>query len=140
MSRHDSLKPLKSLHLEEKDICRVIFSREKAAKACGFFIEWLKTSGGEASRAQVSKFAHELGKGNIENGFTYRRQNVYKTILRRLIGLGFISLQPCWEEGRYVHKYAPVYQPIPKRAPLGGQSFWRLAWEVAKKWNTEFEG
>ena len=61
--------------------------------------------------------------------------NFYRTVLKKLCSRGST---PRREAERYV--YAPVHQPIPKRAPLGGRSFWRLAWEVAKQWNKEFEG
>lgn len=143
MSGRNPLKPLNGLDFEKGDVCEVIFSHKKTVKACRLFLDWLKNNGNEASRAQVSSFARELAGGHIRKGFTYKRSNFYRTVLRKLMSLGFISLQPRFDPEkrsgtRYV--YAPVRQPIPKRPPLGERSFWRLAWEAAKKWNEEFEG
>jgi hypothetical protein len=139
LKHHNSLKPLNGLDFEKEDVCKVIFSHKKTVKACRLFMEWLKTVGGECTRSELSQFARDLANGRVQDGFTYKRSNFYRTILRRFVALGFISLQPRWEECRYVHKYARIYQLIPKRAPLGDPSFWRLAWEVAKKWNEECE-
>ena len=139
MSGRNPLKPLDGFDFEKEDVCEVIFSHKKTVKACRLFMEWLKTVGGECTRSELSQFARDLANGHVQDGFTYKRSNFYRTILRRFVALGFISLQPRWEEGRYVHKYARIYQGVPKRAPLGGRSFWRLAWEVAKKWNEECE-
>jgi hypothetical protein len=136
------LKPLNGLDFEKEDVCEVIFSHKKTVKACRLFFDWLRTMGGEASRTQVSNFARELASGHISKGFTYKRSNFYRTVLKNLLVMGFISLQPRFDpekrsETSYV--YAPIRQPIPKRPPLGERSFWRLAWEVAKKWNEECE-
>ena len=50
------------------------------------------------------------------------------------MGFGFISKQL-----RYRGMvYAPVIQPIPKRAPVL-TSWWGFAYLVAEKWNKEFE-
>jgi len=145
MNRPDQLKPLNGFNFGKEDICAVIFSHRKTAVACHCFIQWLKSNRNEASRGEVSSFARDLANGAIREGFRYRRENFYRTVLRKLVAFGFISLQGRYDASakskrkvRYV--YAPVHQPIPKRAPLGGRSFWRLAWKVAKKWNEEFEG
>lgn len=142
MSSRNPLKPLNGLDFEKGDVCEVIFTHKKTAVACRLFVKWLKTNGNEASRTQVSSFASELASGHIRMGFTYKRSNFYRTVLKKLMSLGFISLQPRFDlkkrsGTRYV--YAPIRQSIPKRPPLGGRSFWMLAWEVAKQWNEEFE-
>jgi len=136
------LKPLNGFDFEKEDVCEVIFSHKKTVKACRLFLDWLKNNGNESSRAQVSSFARELASGHISKGFTYKRSNFYRTVLKKLMSLGFISLQPRFDPKkrsgtRYV--YAPIRQSTPKRPPLGERSFWRLAWQVAKRWNTEFE-
>ena len=143
MSGHNPLKPLNSLDFEKEDVCEVIFGHKKTVKACRFFLDWLRTVGGEASRTHVSSFARDLASECICEGFTYKRSNFYRTVLKKLMALGFISLQPRFDpkrKGKVSYKYVPIRQPIPKKPPLGGRSFWRLAWEVARQWNKEFEG
>jgi len=142
LKHHNSLKPLSGYDFEKEDICEVIFSHKKTVEACRCFIKWLKNNGSQGSRSEVSLFAYNLAKGRVRKGFRYRRENFYRTLLKRLLDLGFISLQPRYdpENKRNVsYKYAFSHQPIPKKPPLGGRSFWRLAWEVAKKWNEESE-
>ena len=143
MKRHNPLKLLNGFDFEKEDVCEVIFSHKKTVKACRLFLDWLRTMGGEASRTQVSSFARELASGHVSMGFTYKRSNFYRTVLKKLVAIGFISLQPGFDLKKrrgtsYV--YAPIRQPIPKRPPLGERSFWRLVWDVAKQWNKEFEG
>ena len=143
MSGRNLLKPLNGLDFEKEDICEVIFSHKKTVKACRLFLDWLKNNRNEASRAQVSSFARELAGGHVSKGFTYKRSNFYRTVLRKLMDLGFISLQPRFDpkrKSKVSYKYAPIRQPIPKRAPLGGDTFWRKTWHLAKQWNKEFEG
>ena len=134
-------KTLETLNFGKGDVSKVIFSHGKTVKAAKIFIHWVKSAGGEASRGEVSTFAHDLSKGRIENGFTYSRKNFYRTLLKALLDLGFISLQSRYDpkssqKMRYV--YAPVLQDIPKRPPQALGSWWRIAWEVARAWNQEF--
>jgi len=143
LSGRNLLKPLNGLDFEKEDICEVIFSHKKTVKACRLFLDWLKNNRNEASRAQVSSFARELAGGHIREGFTYKRSNFYRTLLKKLVALGFISLQSRFDpesnrKARYV--YALIRQPIPKRPPLGGSSFWRRAWDLCNNWNKEFYG
>ncbi len=142
MTEPYTLKPLDKLDLGKEDICEVIFTHEKSAIACRLFLDWLKNNGSKASRSEVSNFAHELNCGKVRKGFCYKRSNFYRTVLRTLMQLGFISLQERFDPGKksgtsYV--YAPIKQPLPKRPPLGGKSFWKLAWKLADMWNREFE-
>ena len=142
MSSRNPLKPLDGLDFEKEDVCEVIFTHRKTALACRLFLDWLKTKGGECTRSELSQFARDLANGRVRDGFTLKRSNFYRTVLKKLVALGFISLQPRFDPKKrsgtsYV--YAPIAQPITKRPPLGERSFWRLAWEVAKQWNKEFE-
>ena len=134
-------KTLETLSFGKGDVSEVIFRHGKTVKATKTFIRWLKTNGGEASRGEVSAFAHELSKGRIEEGFTYSRKNFYHTLLWRFLDLDLISLQSRYdpESGqRMLCVYAHVFQDIPKRPPQALGSWWRLAWEVAPAWNQEF--
>ena len=142
MSGRNPLKPLDGFDFEKEDVCEVIFSHKKTAKACRLFLDWLRTMGGDASRIQVSSFSSKLASGQVSRGFSYKRSNFYRTVLKKLMMLGLISLQPRFDSQRkskVSYKYTFSHQPIPKKPPLGGRSFWRLAWEVARKWNEEFE-
>lgn len=121
----------------EQDICCLLFEHEKARRACRVFLNWLKNNGGEATRHEVSTFGYDLQAGKIIDGFTYRRENFYRIVLRRLVNLGFIGLQNRFEKGRVIRKYAPIYQPIPKRTP-GGRNFYNISWQLCKKWNQEW--
>jgi len=135
------LKPLDGFDFEKEDVCEVIFSHKKTVEACRCFIKWLKNNRNQVSRREVSLFARNLAKGRVCKGFRYRRENFYRTLLKRLLDLGFISLQPRYDpesKRKVSYKYAPIHQSIPKRSPFGGKSFWKLAWTVAKKWNEEF--
>ena len=134
-------KTLEALRFGKGDVSEVIFSHGKTVRAAKVFIHWLKAVGGEASRGEVSAFAHDLSKGRIEKGFTYSRKNFYSTLLPRLMDLGFVSLQSRYDpksSQRMRYVYAPVLQDIPKRPPQALGSWWRLAWEVARAWNQEF--
>ena len=74
-----------------------------------YFLDWLKKCGNEASTSEVSRFAWDLQEGKILRGFTYRRQNFYHVILKRLLDFGFIG-----KETRYPRRivYAPIIPPI----------------------------
>ena len=139
-----SKKAFSELIQGETDICELIFTHSKTQRACRFFLEWLKTRSGACTRSELSQFGRDLQSGKIELGFTYKRSNFYRLIRRRLLDMGFIALQPRFDynpssrQGQYVQKYAPVRQPIPKRGP-DGWSFYRLAWELCRKWNEEWE-
>ena len=142
MSNPDQLKPLNGFDFGKEDVCEVIFTHRKTVQAARLFMEWLKTRGGEASREEVSTFAHDLANGRVREGFTYKRSNFYRSVLGCLINLGFMSLQPRFDpkrKSKVSYRYAPVRQPIPKKPPMGGETFWRKAWHLCRSWNKEFE-
>jgi hypothetical protein len=142
LSNRNPFKPLDRLDFEKEDVCEVIFSHKKTVKACRLFIEWLKTSGGEYNRSELGQFVRDLANGGVQGGFAYKRSNFYRTILRKLMAFGFISLQAQYDSSakskrKVRYAYAPIHQPIPKRTPLGRRSFWRLTWNVAKQQSEE---
>jgi hypothetical protein len=61
--------------------------------------------------------------------------------LRRLLDFGFVNQQQVYDarSGRVVQGYVLLRQPIPKRPPLGGKSFWKLAWQISRTWNSMIE-
>jgi hypothetical protein len=135
-----SAKALGRLNLEKQDPYALFFSHTKTLKAAKTFIEWLKNRGSYATRGQLSNFTRQLEAGKILKGFRYRRSSFYRTVLKRLVNLGFIALQQRYDISGHgvVYAYAPVYQIIPRKPPLGSESFWWHAWHIAKVWNEQF--
>ena len=140
MGHTTSLKASLGLVFVEGDFCRVIFRHSRTQRAARVFLEWLKKRGGEADRRDISLFAYSLQDGNAAS-FTYRRENFYRLVLRRLMDLGFMELAPRYDPSSKLsvtYRYAAVYQPIPKKPPPGDSNWWKLAWAIADKWNREF--
>jgi len=130
---------LEKLNLKKQDMYGLFFYHKKTIQAAKIFIEWLKNRG-YVTRSEVSNFTRRLEAGKVYTGFKYRRSSFYRTILKRLVALGFIALQQRYDKSKdkVVYAYAPVYQPIPKRPPPSSGSFWWNAWHIAKKWNETF--
>ena len=139
MKLHRFVKKARREALSEKtDICELLFSHAKTQHACRLFLQWLKKCKGR-SRKELSQFTRDLQVGLIEKRFTYRRSSFYRIIYRRLLDLGFLGLEPRWDESKgSTYKYAAVRQPIAKRGP-DGWSFAKLSWILCKRWNEEFE-
>jgi hypothetical protein len=116
------------------DISELLFRHAKTQRACRIFLKWLRDRDCVASPSELSRFTRDLQAGKIVEGFRYQRKSFYGTILRRLMGFGFISKQLRYRS----MVYTPVIQPIPKRAPVL-TSWWGFAYLVAEKWNQEFE-
>ena len=121
--------------LVKGDISELLFRYGKTQRACRIFLKWLRDKGYEATPSELSQFTRDLQAGKIVEEFRYQRKSFYRTILGCLMDFGFISKQ-----SRYLNRvvYAPVIQPIPKRAPVM-TSWWGFAYLVAEKWNMEFE-
>ncbi|MEM3699915.1 MAG: hypothetical protein QXL57_03500 [Candidatus Bathyarchaeia archaeon] len=136
-----SLKSLKEANSENGDVFRLLFRNRKTVYASRLLFNWMLKRGGYAKSTQLSRFAWKLQKGQAEKGFSYRRSSLYRTVLRRLLDFGFISQQQICdrETGKIVQAYVLIKQPIPKRAPLGGVSFWKLAWQICDQWNHMLE-
>jgi hypothetical protein len=98
-------------------------------------------NGGYVTPSQLSRFGWNLQKGIVEKGFRYQRSSLYRTILKRLNTFGFIDIQQVYrkETGKVVQAYVLLKQLIPKRPPLGGKSFWKLAWQISRSWNSMIE-
>ena len=109
------------------DVSQLLFRHAKTQRACRVFLEWLKNHGEEASPREVSQFTRDLQDGKIVKGFKYQRKSFYSTVLRRLKDFGFIAKQLRFGSGVV---YAPVDQPIPKRAPLL-TTWWGFAYLIA---------
>jgi len=123
---------------EKTDVSMLLFDYEKPRRACRIFLDWLKENGGRASKREISRFGYLLQQGKIVEGFKYSRKSFYKTVLRRLVDLGFIELYKGYYRGRLQWIYAPIWQPIPKRPP-GGRNFYNMAWQICQKWNQEWK-
>jgi hypothetical protein len=129
-----SFRGRKREELVKGDLCELLFRHRKTQRACRIFLEWLRDNRCEASPREVSQFTRDLQSGRMVEGFWYQLKSFYQTILRRLLGFGFIAKQL-----RYRGMvYEPVIQPIPKRAPVL-TSWWGFAYLVAEQWNEAFE-
>ncbi len=124
------------------DALDIVFPNKKTRDAAKLFVQWLKNKGGSASKNAVSDFADELQKGSLtirEMPFSYSRRNFYLTLLRTLVGLGFIQRNvPVWDSARKqtVFVYSRNILDIPQKPPSVG--FWRLSYYVCRKWNDLF--
>jgi hypothetical protein len=123
------------------DVFELLYRCNKTRHAAKILVEWLISRGGYATPSELSNFAWKLQRGLAEKGFTYRRSSLYRTVLRRLLDFGFINQQQIYDakSGKVVQGYVLVRQPIPKRPPLGGKSFWKLAWHISHEWNCMIE-
>jgi hypothetical protein len=123
------------------DVFEFLFRCGRTRHAAKILVEWLIRKGGYATPSQVSDFAWKLQKGLAEKDFKYRRSSLYRTVLKRLLTFGFINQQQVYDarSGKVVQAYVLIKQPIPKRPPLGGKSFWKLAWQISHAWNSMIE-
>jgi hypothetical protein len=123
------------------DVFELLYRCNKTRHAAKLLMEWLISRGGYAIPSELSGFAWKLQKGLAEKGFKYRRPSLYRTVLRRLLTFGLINQQQIYDakSGRVVQAYVLIKQPIPKRPPLGGKSFWKLAWRICCEWNSMIE-
>jgi hypothetical protein len=128
----------------EKDICELLFTRNKTQHACRLFLNWFKQYGA-CTRSELSRFAWDLEAGKIEKGFKYKRTSFYRQIRKPLLTLGLITIEQRFGEKQdfdvksFVvrEKYVLVRQPIPKRPP-DGLNLVKLMWIICKRWNDEF--
>jgi len=129
------------LNSEIGEVFQLLYRCGKTRHAAKLLFDWLLSKGGYATPSELSNFAWRLQKGLAEKGFTYRRSSLYRTVLKRLLLFGFINQQQIYDSnsGRVVQGYVLIRQPIPKRPPLGGKSFWKLAWHVCHNWNKMIE-
>lgn len=128
--------------LSSSDVFEVLFDNKKTQNASRLFAKWLDSKGGRASKAEVSKFADQLQTGEIminEVPFKYSRRNFYITVLRKLVGMGFLQRNvPVWDEKSKKTSYVYLSNTfdIPKKPPSVG--FWRISYFICRKWNQTF--
>jgi len=123
------------------DVFELLYRCSRTRHAAKLLVDWLIRKGGYAKPSELSSFAWKLQKGLVDKNFRYRRSSLYRTVLRRLLTFGFINQQQVYDakSGRVVQAYVLIRQPIPKRPPLGGKSFWKLAWHISRSWNSMIE-
>jgi hypothetical protein len=123
------------------DVFELLYRCGRTRHAAKLLVDWLIRKGGYAKPSELSNFAWKLQRGLAEKGFKYRRSSLYRTVLRRLLDFGFINQQQIYDakSGKVVQAYVLIKQPIPKRPPLGGKSFWKLAWHISRSWNIMIE-
>jgi hypothetical protein len=120
------------------EVFELLYRCGRTRHAAKILVEWLISRGGYATPSELSNFAWRLQKGLAEKGFKYRRSSLYRTVLRRLLDFGFVNQQQIFDtkSGKVVQAYVLIKQPIPRRPPLGGKSFWKLAWHISHAWNS----
>jgi hypothetical protein len=123
------------------DVFELLYRCSRTRHAAKLLVEWLISRGGYAAPSELSGFAWRMQKGLVDKNFRYRRSSLYRTVLSRLLDFGFINQQQVYDvrSGRVVQAYVLIKQPIPKRPPLGGKSFWKLAWSICCEWNSMTE-
>ena len=90
----------------------------------------------------VSEFANSLHNGIIlDNGnfYKYSRRNLYMTVIRTLLDMGFIQRNvPIWDISRKktLYVYSRNLLDIPNKPPSVG--FWKIAYYICRKWNNIF--
>ena len=136
------LRMLSEEKVMSNNIFEIIFPGIKSKKAAELFVKVLQKSNGKATKNAVSDFANNLQNGILmENGelFKYSRRNFYMTVLRTLVGMGFIQKNmPVWDTKRNktLYVYSRNFFDIPNKPPTVG--FWRLSYYICKKWNKLF--
>ncbi len=129
--------------LSARDVLEIIFPNKKTRIAARIFLDWLKERGGKATKNAVSNFAYALQDSKFTNKgvpFNYSRRNFYMTILRDLIGLGFIQRNvPVWDDRsrRTLYVYMRNIFDIPQKPPSVG--FWKISYYICRKWNNEWD-
>ena len=131
----------------EKDVCKLLFERQRAQRSCRMLLDEIKRHGG-LSRSEMSSFAWKLDRGDF--GFSYARRSFYREVRKTLISAGLLSFEArfvdppslelspeCSKVRTVVRKYVPVHQPINQRPP-DGLNLPRLIWVVCRRWNSEF--
>ena len=120
----------------------IIFPEKKTRIAAEQFSQLLAKNSGIATKNLVSEFANSLHNGIIlDNGnfYKYSRRNLYMTVIRTLLDMGFIQRNvPIWDISRKktLYVYSRNLLDIPNKPPSVG--FWKIAYYICGKWNNIF--
>ena len=120
-----SLEELK----DEKDVCRILFTRQSSQQARRVLVDRLKQS--NLTPKEMATFASDLAMQGI-----IARQNFYVSVLGKLKNLGLILLLV---DRRGRKTYVSETQFIPKKRPSPHNSLPAHIWEFCRRWNIEFE-
>jgi len=128
--------------INAKSVLEVLFPNKKSRIAAKLLLEWMKENKGRATKNALNNFSKRLEDKELMYGnspFKYSRRNLYGTVIKNLVKLGFLQRNaPIWDER--LQKTLKVYQiqifDIPNKPPAIG--FWRLSYYICRKWNEEF--
>jgi len=128
--------------INSKSVLEILFPNKKSRIAAKLLLDWMKENNGIATKNALNNFARRLeGKELLHANmpFKYSRRNLYGTVIRNLVKLGFIQRNaPIWDER--LKKTLKVYRiqvfDIPSKPPTMG--FWRMCFYICRKWNEEF--
>jgi len=125
-----------------KSVLEILFPNRKSRIAAKLLLDYMKENNGMITKNALNNFARRLENREIlynNMPFKYSRRNLYGTIIKNLVKLGFIQRNaPVWDER--LKRTLKVYQiqifDIPNKPPAVG--FWRIAYYICRKWNEEF--
>ncbi|MEM3403050.1 MAG: hypothetical protein QXJ17_00650 [Nitrososphaeria archaeon] len=128
--------------INAKSALEILFPDKRSRIAAKLLLEWMKENKGRATKNALNNFSKRLENKELMYGnspFKYSRRNLYGTVIKNLVKLGFLQRNaPIWDER--MQKTLKVYQiqifDIPNKPPAIG--FWRLSYYVCRKWNEEF--
>jgi hypothetical protein len=132
--------------IKSKDGLDLLFPHKKTLTIARVFIKYLDSLGCQITKYKLSQFSHNLHDGiypdpeNKDIKVSYSRVNFYRSIIRKLLDMGFLTIGKRWDSRlkRSVEVYQVVFQDIPRRPP--SQGFYRLSYYLSKKWNNNFKG
>ncbi|MCX8188763.1 MAG: hypothetical protein N3F64_03560 [Nitrososphaeria archaeon] len=128
--------------INSKSVLEILFPNRKSRIAAKLLLDYMKENNGRLTKNALNNFARRLENKEIlynNMPFKYSRRNLYGTVLKNLVKLGFIQRNaPVWDDR--LKRTLKVYQiqifDIPNKPPAIG--FWRIAYYICRKWNEEF--
>ena len=128
--------------IKAKSVLEILFPNRKTQIAAKLLLDHMRENNGIITKNGLNVFARRLENKEIlynNMPFKYSKRNLYGTIIKNLVKLGFIQRNALvWDER--LKRTLKVYQiqifDIPNKPPAVG--FWRLAYYICRKWNEEF--
>lgn len=128
--------------ISAKSALEILFPNRKSRIAAKLLLDWIKENRGRATKNALNNFSKKLEEGELYYSnvpFKYSKRNLYGTIVKNLVKLGFLQKNaPIWDERlkRTLRVYQIQIFDIPNKPPAIG--FWRMCFYICRKWNEEF--
>ena len=128
--------------INAKSVLEILFPNRKTRIAAKLLLDWMKEKNGRTTKNALNNFTKKLENKELlynNTPFKYSRRNLYGTIVKNLVKLGFLQRNtPIWDDR--LKRTLKVYQiqifDIPNKPPAIG--FWRICYYMCRKWNEEF--